>query len=316
MTLRAVSAISCGAVAFVLVFFGASLSAPAQAPAPSSEQAREQELNAAYQAGLQAGTRGPATVALIDQASLAVPADELFVPKAEGTRILRALGNVVRDESFHGIVVGLKPNDGWLVVIRYVKDGYIKDDEARNWNADELLQNIRDGTEESNKDRVARGFPEIAVLGWVEKPAYDATTHRLVWSLLSQAKNAPDQGPKGINYNTYALGRDGYFSLNLLTNSDSIGADKTVAHTLLGALDYNTGKRYEDFDVATDHIAAYGIAALVGGVVAKKLGLLAVIGIFVLKFAKVIGIGVAAFGAGIWKMFGRRRSKAQPGDTA
>jgi uncharacterized membrane-anchored protein len=38
---------------------------------------------------------------------------------------------------------------------------------------------------------------------------------------------------------------------------------------------------------------------------------LAVIGVFVLKFAKIIGIGLAAFGAGIWKLFGgRKRSDA------
>src|SRR5215470_472560 len=46
----------------------------------------------------------------------------------------------------------------------------IKDDDAKEWNADELLQNLKDGTSESNKDRVARGFPELEVLGWVEKP--------------------------------------------------------------------------------------------------------------------------------------------------
>ena len=102
----------------------------------------------------------------------------------------------------------------------------------------------------------------------------------------------------------------GYFSLNLLTSSSQVEADKAVAHTLLAALSYNAGKGYEDFNVATDHIAAYGIAALVGGVVAKKLGLLALIGVFVLKFAKVIGIAVLAFGAGIFNFFRRKPKSA------
>jgi Protein of unknown function (DUF2167) len=34
----------------------------------------------------------------------------------------------------------------------------------------------------------------------------------------------------------------------------------------------NAGKGYEDFNASTDHIAAYGLAALVGGVVAKSSG--------------------------------------------
>jgi uncharacterized membrane-anchored protein len=296
--------------AVCLLALCATLPARAQAPAANSQEAREAELNAAYEAGLKAGTRGPAKVTLLDQASLAIPPDHLFVPKQEGTRILRALGNLVTGDTLQGIVLGLKPDDGWIVVIRYIKEGYIKDDEAKDWKADELLQNLKDGTEEANKDRVARGFPEMQVIGWVEKPTYDATTHRLVWSLLSKSKGESDAAIKGINYNTYALGRDGYFSLNLLTNSERISTDKAVARTLLAALAYNPGKAYQDFNASTDHIAAYGIAALVGGIAAKKLGLFALIGVFVLKFAKIIGIAVAAFLGGLWKFFGRKRESA------
>jgi uncharacterized membrane-anchored protein len=291
----------------LLLHFG-PLPVRAQAPATNSQAAREAEINAAYETGLKAGTRGPAKVTLLDQASLSIPGDFLFVPKSEGGRILRALGNTISGDTLQGIVLGLKPEDEWIVVIRYIKEGYIKDDEAKDWKADELLQNIKDGTEEANKDRVARGFPEMQVLGWVEKPTYNATTHRLVWSLLAKNKGESDAQTKGINYNTYALGRDGYFSLNLLSDSDHIGADKAVARTLLAALAYTPGKAYEDFDASTDHMAAYGIAALVGGIAAKKLGLLALIGAFVLKFAKIIGIGVAAVVGGLWKLIGRKRA--------
>ena len=297
-------------IALCLTVLLAALPAGAQAPAQNSAAAREAELNAAYEAGAQAGTRGPAKVALLDQAGLDVPADYLFVPKREAARILRALGNTITESSLEGIVVGLKPTDGWIVVVRHIKEGYIKDDEAKDWNADELLANLKEGNDESNKDRVTRGFPEVEIVGWIEKPTYDATTHRLVWSLSSRHKGEPDGAVKGINYNTYALGRDGYFSLNLLTDSNHVGGDKAVARTLLAALAYNEGKAYEDFNASTDHIAAYGIAALVGGIAAKKLGLLALIGVFVLKFAKLIAVGVAAFAAGVWKLFGRKRESA------
>jgi uncharacterized membrane-anchored protein len=130
-----------------------------------------------------------------------------------------------------------------------------------------------------------------------------------VWSLSSKDKDEPDSADKGINYNTYALGRDGYFSLNLLTNSARVDADKRVAHDLLAALTYNSGRGYEDFNASTDHIAAYGIAALVGGVVAKKLGILALAGAFVLKFAKVIFLAVAAFFGGAFKLFRRKKTQ-------
>jgi uncharacterized membrane-anchored protein len=296
-------------VAAVVILFTVlgSPSAFAQA-APPSEASRKAELAAAWQAAGNAGIRGPNDVALIDQATPKLPADYFFVPKAEGERVLRALGNVVNDSTIVGLVAGTHRNDQWMVVIRYIKEGYIKDDDAKNWNADELLKNLMDGVEESNKDRSARGFPEVQVIRWVEPPGYDAATHRLVWSLLAKDKDKdePDNAPKGINYNTYALGRDGYFSLNLLSGSERIAGEKAVAHELLTDLSYNAGKRYEDFSATTDRIAEYGLMALVGGVAAKKLGLLALLVGVVLKFAKVIFIGAAVFGAGVMRFFHRK----------
>ena len=67
-----------------------------------------------------------------------------------------------------------------------------------------------------------------------------------------------------MNYNTYALGRDGYFSLNLLTDADKLRENKVHSHTLLAALEYNNGKGYGDFNASTDNVAAYGITGACG----------------------------------------------------
>lgn len=297
--------------ALILLAMFAPCVVPAQT-APPSEASREAELKAAWQAAAKAGTDGPGNVTLIDQASLKLPAGYFFVPKTEGIRILRALGNLVDAPSFVGLVVGKRQDDSWLVAIRYIKEGYIKDDDAKNWNADELLKNISEGVEQANQDRVARGFPEMQVVGWIEPPTYDGASHRLIWSLLGKDKGQPDGTPENVNYNTYALGRDGYFSLNLLSDSQRIATDKAVAHELLADLSYNAGKRYEDFSASTDHIASYGLMALVGGAVVKKLGLFALLGAFALKFAKIILLGVVAFGAGIMKFF-RRKPRDEAG---
>jgi uncharacterized membrane-anchored protein len=293
----------------------ASLPVYAQA-APPSEASRKAELVAAWQAASKAGTDGPSSVALIDQAVLKLPAGHFFVPKAEGERVMRALGNVIADSTFVGLVVGNRPNNRWMVVIRYIKEGYIKDDDAKNWNADDLLKNIKEGVEQSNQDRVARGFPEMEVIGWIEPPAYDAGAHRLVWSMLGKDKGEQDNAPKNVNYNTYALGRDGYFSLNLLSNSERIATEKATAHELLSDLSYNAGKRYEDFNASTDRIAEYGLLALVGGIAVKKLGLLALVAGVVLKFAKIIILGVVGLGAAITKFFRRKPRSDSAGGAA
>jgi len=57
-------------------------------------------------------------------------------------------------------------------------------------------------------------------------------------------------------------------------------------------------------------VAEYGLAALVVGVAAKKLGLIAAAGLFFAKFAKVILLALAGVGALATKFFKGRKAKA------
>lgn len=295
-------------ISFIALLISALAWAGAAGAAPQSAEARDREEAAAFEAGFAVATKGPAQAPLIDQATLAIGAGQAFIPQEPSLRILRALGNTPNAEGLMGLVVGFDAGRIWIAVVRHKKEGYIKDDDAKHWNADELLSGIRSDVEESNKDRVERGFDPLEVIGWIEPPAYDATTHRLVWSLSSNVIGAPQGETTGVNYNTFALGRDGYFSLNLLTDSARVEGHKPIAKALLAGLAYNPGKRYEDFDSSTDQVAAYGLAALVGGLAAKKLGLLALGAAFFAKFAKIIIVAVAAIGVGISKFFRRSTS--------
>jgi len=267
--------------------------------------ADEAATKAAWAAAIKAATSGPADIPLGDQATLHLPDGMAFVPKAEAVGLMKAWGNG-EDPRSYGMVVPKDEDQYWVLTIDHTADGYIKDDDAKNWNADELLQSLKDGTEEQNKERVAMGYPALDVVGWVEPPAYDAATHRLVWSMKAVDRGAKPDDVASVNYNTYALGRDGYFELDLLSTDKSIEAEKPYARKLLAALDYKAGKRYEDFNSTTDTIAEYGLAALIGGVVAKKLGLLALAGVFLAKFAKVILVGLAVAGGGVAKFFRRK----------
>ena len=277
----------------------------AQQQAPTSEEARTQEARAAWQTAAAAATRGPSDVPLLDEARLQLSRNMLFVPPLQATRLLRAWGNKVSQDPL-GLIIGTRDEDEWAIVLRFVKEGYIKDDDARDWNASEMLKNIREGNDEANKDRVSRGFPEIEIIGWIAPPAYDSDTHRLVSSLAIRHKGAAEDVVQGVNYVTYALGRNGYFSLDMLTNRTNVAHDRTSAALVLSNLDYNEGHRYADFNAGTDHVAEYGLAALVGVVAAKKLGLLALAGAFALKFAKVGAVIVALAGAAAARIFKRK----------
>lgn len=281
----------------LILILGHAAAMAQSAPGPISAETRDNERRAAWQAAEKTATTGPASVPLLDQARLALPKGMVFIPQAEASRLSSALGNRPGPDLV-GIVTTFDDADQWMVIVRYVKEGYIKDDDARDLNPDDILANLREGTEEANKERVQRGFPELELLGWTQKPAYDAATHRLAWAMAVKRVGGPAE-ETGVNFNTRALGRDGYFSLNLVTGQDTIEADRAVSAKLLSSLDYNDGKRYSDFAVGTDKVAEYGLAALIGVVAAKKLGLIALAGVFFAKFAKIglvalVGIGLAA----------------------
>ena len=127
-------------------------------PAPSAtspEQQQRAEAQTAWQAALSAGVGSPGKVALLDQGSFVVPSGSVFVPKAEATRLMRALGNTV-NETFVGLVVS--PTDDWAADIRFIHEGYVKDDDAKNWSADELLTSLKEGTDAANEDRRPPGL--------------------------------------------------------------------------------------------------------------------------------------------------------------
>jgi uncharacterized membrane-anchored protein len=278
-----------------------------QSAAQSAQTDPAAELKTAFEAARLTKKDGPADVRLNEQIAFHVPAGAVFVPPAEGMRILRAMGNSPSPDTL-GLVFPASGDANWFAVARFVKSGYIKDDDAKDWNADELLGNLKNGTEQGNAERRRRGIPEIEVVGWVERPLYDAATHRLVWSASSRDKEAAAGSEQGVNYNTYLLGREGYLSMNFVTDLRAIESQKPIARQLLGGVEFDSGKKYADFNASTDHMAEYGLAALVGGVAAKKLGLFALIAAFVVKFAKIIGITVIAAGAGVMKFLKGRNT--------
>jgi uncharacterized membrane-anchored protein len=281
----------------LLLTFAATITTAATAAAPDPTQAQAEARRVARS--------GPTDIPLADQAVLHLPAGHVFIPQPQAQALLNAMGNPGQDPRLQGLVFPTS-DAPWFMTVRYEASGHVKDDDARDWNADDLLKSYREGTEVANEERVKLNVSPIEVIGWAEKPAYDAGAHRLVWAMSSREKGAAANASQGVNYNTYALGREGYFSLNLVTDLAALPTHKPAAQTMLGALEFNAGRRYADFDDKTDHVAEYGLAALVVGVAAKKLGFLALAAVFFAKFAKLIVLGVALVGGAVFKLFKRR----------
>ncbi len=151
------------------------------------------------------------------------------------------------------------------------------------------------------------GFDALTVRGWEEKPHYDKANNKVVWAI-----SADDSQGTSVNYNTLALGRHGYMSMNLVADLAQLPELKPHAVTLLSNLNFVEGKRYADFNSTTDKVAAVGLAALVAGA-AFKSGLLAKLLLLIVAFKKVILIAVAGGAAWIWKLM---KSRSSPPPTA
>ena len=133
---------------------------------------KEQEFIKIIEAAGKVATHGPADINLLDQAVLKLPEGYLFVPKKEAADLMNSVGNRTSDD-FVGLITS--PNDDlrWFIDINYIKSGYVRDDESKKINADAILKDIKDSTEEANKERIAKGISALDVIKWIEEPSYN-----------------------------------------------------------------------------------------------------------------------------------------------
>jgi uncharacterized membrane-anchored protein len=257
--------------------------------------------------------KGPADVALLDQAVLHVPAGEIFVPQPQADRLMDLFGNPGSNPDMPGLILPRDPKATWFMPVRFQATGFIKDDDARTWNADEMLQSLKVGTGEQNREREKAGVPAMDVIGWSEPPRYDAAARRLAWALTSRVAGAKEDAPRLVNYNTYALGRDGYFMMNMVTALADLPALKPVAERQLAALEFNAGKRYADFDAHTDRVAAYGLSSLIVGITRPHLGVPAAQAFSAQSLKVLLPVAVLLLvAAGVWLRHKPRPEAAVP----
>lgn len=248
--------------------------------------------------------QGPLDAPLGEQATLTLSADYRFLGPQDTQRLLKEMGNFPSGAEL-GLVTGGSGDSEWFVVIRFIDAGYVEDGDASNWDADEMLTSIKEGTEEANAKRREMGLPTLNVRGWEEKPHYDKATNKVVWAISAEG----GQGTT-VNYNTLALGRHGYMSMNLVANLAQLPTLKPHAANLLSNLNFVQGKRYVDFDSTTDKVAAVGLAALVAGA-AFKSGLFAKLLLLIIAFKKVILLAGVAVVGWVWKIM-KGRSTPRP----
>lgn len=293
----------CTAAAAALLLLSSSLSAaPAAATADPAELVRQFNASLHYQTGDVAVGAAHATLHLGDGFR--------YLPATDTRRVLEELWGNPPDDSVLGMLVpgGLEITDenSWAVVLTYSEDGYVSDAEAAKIDYNELLKTMQEDTAGANEEREAAGYGRVELVGWASPPRYDAEQKKLHWA-KELAFSGSDQHT--VNYDIRALGRSGYLSLNAVGGMGDLAGIQHGMQKVLGMVEFDAGHRYADFNESTDQVAGYGLAALVGGVAASKMGLFAKLGILLLKFKKLLILAVAGIGWLGAKLFGRKKAE-------
>ena len=282
--------------------------------APASAQEQEQEADPAelvrqFNASLHY-QRGDVAVAAA-HATLHLDGGFRYLASADSRRVLEELWGNPPDEDVLGMLVpgGIEITDdnSWAVVLTYSDDGYVSDEEAAKIDYSEMLKTMQEETAAANDEREKAGYGRVELVGWASPPHYDAEHKKLHWAKELSFSGAEQHT---VNYDIRALGRGGYLSMNAVGGMADLASIQQGMNRVIGMVEFDSGHRYADFDESTDKVAGYGLAALVAGAAASKMGLFAKLGVLLLslkKFAVFILVGIAAL---LKKLFGKKDSSA------
>ncbi|MBL8209132.1 MAG: DUF2167 domain-containing protein [Bryobacterales bacterium] len=249
---------------------------------------------------------GPIEAKLGDQATIDIPQGYMFLDKPELPRFFEATQNFSNGREL-GIVA---PVDGkWIVIYEFEDIGYVKDDDKDKLDADALYKSMSEAQEAGNEERKRRGWNELNLYGWAEKPHYNPNTNNLEWSI----KLGSPGSSLSVNHKTRLLGRRGVMSVELVASESDYAATLPSYRKLNGGFRYTPQNRYSAW-VKGDKVAEYGLGALVLGgaaAAAAKTGLFKGLWKLALAFWKVIALALLGL-LGVLKnlIFGRKQPVA------
>lgn len=239
-------------------------------------------------------------------AQIVVPQGFVYIDADQSKKLLIDYwGNI--EDRVEGVMGSLVPANceafyqiSVAYVISYDNCGYIKDDDATTIDYDELMKQIQEASSENNKNLPLE--QQLTIKGWAVPPQYIKSTHTLIW-----AKSIGSINGDIVNYDMRVLGKEGMVSVNAVTDFSALDEIKTKSDMIINSVVYDRGYAYSDFDPTVDRISDWTITGLIAGGALAKSGVLAKLGVFLLKCWKFIVIGAVAIGASIKSLFSRRK---------
>jgi uncharacterized membrane-anchored protein len=229
-----------------------------------------------------------------------------YLEPQEANKLLMEWGNP-SDESTQGAIIPADVNPlsagGWAVFLTYQDDGHVDDSDASKIDYDDLLKDMKKGTEDNNDARKEAGYPTMHLVGWAQPPRYDVSAKKLYWAKEIKSDRSENHS---LNYDVRVLGREGVLSMEAVGGMDQVQQIVADMRPLVDVAEFNEGYRYAEFNSKTDKLAEYGLGALIAGGVAAKLGLFGKLFAMLLAFKKVLLVGIVAVGGFIAKFFKKK----------
>ncbi|HJU39440.1 MAG TPA: DUF2167 domain-containing protein [Tahibacter sp.] len=242
-------------------------------------------------------------------ATLKLAPEYRYLGAADAQKVLEQLWGNPPDADVLGMLLPggektLVDQKAWAVVLTHADEGHVSDADAAGTDYDKMLKDMQAAAREENPEREKQGYPAVDIVGWAAKPHYDNTTNKIYW-----AKELKFSGSDGntLNYDIRVLGRSGYLSMNAVAPMSELATVETGMQRVIAMTEFDTGHRYADFNASTDKVAAYGVAALVGGALASKAGLFAKLLALLVAGKKFVGIAVIGLVALVGRLFGRKK---------
>ena len=292
--------------------------APTTAPVTQVSAARTATNETqSYAALLAQGVRGPVEVRLADRATMWLPANRVYLDGEQARKLLGAGKNW--DNATQGVVLPATSRPDWMAYVSLVDDGYISDQDAKAMDPEAVLGTYKAKVAAENPARARQGLSPLEVTGWMEAPRYDAK-HRLSSCLGATLLGSKSPDDRIVNCSSFALGDQGGLKIVVAGQEADYQRFRGESGALIDTIVYDKGKGYDDADLATVKMAPYGLIALMTGdtnfkkvtvaqpaaAPAQKLGLIALLIVYALKFGKMLLFGAAAVFAFV-RWFGRKR---------
>ncbi len=252
-------------------------------PAPLTIEEIKQNFSSAKPAG-ESGDIG-------SNSMIKVQEGQYHLNGSDANKLMQMYGNP--PSRYDGAIVAL--DDSYAITFNFSSEGYVKDDEKEELDADELLKAFKAADKEGNKQRLAAGLDSMTTIGWAFEPHYNENTNNLEWAVIYQSSD----GSQTVNHNIKILGRKGVMNATLLCDPGQLENLRPMLDKTLAGFEYKPGNKYSEFQEG-DKIADYGLKGLLigGGLLAAgKLGLFGLLA----KYLKPIIGGIVALGVGIVK---------------